>query len=242
MKLRQKIRTKLSQNRFTRWVLNYDARTVIFTVGSLVITASYGAFYAMLCIALRSVWYGMLAWYYLMIVVMRATVVFYHKGKRKRGARSTEYAEQISRAKIYGRCGIIISLLTLPLSLAIMMMIAEKASFSHAGLMIYVSATYTTYKVVMTVRHLIKARKSTDMTIRSVRCINLADTLVSLLALQTAMFHSFSPEGDWSIMNGVTGAVVCLSTVLIGAYMIYNGRRAIKTVNYEVNLNKEKSL
>lgn len=242
MKLKQTIQTKLSKNRFARRFLNYDSRTVIFTVGSLIVTASYGAFYAMLGIALKSVWYGMLAWYYLMIVVMCATVVFYHKGKRKRGALSTEYAEQISRAKIYGRCGIVISLLTFPLSLAVLMMIAEKATFSHAGLMIYVSATYTTYKVVMTVRHIIKARKSTDMTVKSVRCINLADSLVSLLALQTAMFHSFSPDGDWSVMNAVTGAVVCLSTVLIGAHMIYNGRRAIKAINYEVNLEKEKSL
>ncbi len=240
MKLKEKIKATLNSNKFTRRFLDYDFRTVIFTVVSLVITAGYAAFYVLLGIAFLSIWYGMLAWYYVMIVVMRAIVVFYHKGKRKRGNNATDYKEKISRAKIYRGCGIIISLLTLPLSIAILMMVAEKATFSHAGLMIYVSAAYTTYKVVMTIRNIIKAKKSTDMTVRTVRSINLADMFVSILALQTAMFHSFSPDMDWGVMNAITGAVVCLSTVLIGVFMIVGGRRAITQINYEANLQKAK--
>ncbi len=236
MKLKAKIKEKLDKNKFTRRFSDYDFRTVIFTVVSLVITTGYAAFYAMLGIALLSVWYGMLAWYYIMIVVMRAIVVFYHRRKRKLGGNAIEQKEKISRAKIYRNCGIVICFLTLPLSIAILMMVAEKATFSHAGLMIYVAATYTTYKVVMTIRNLIKAKKSTDLTVLTVRSINLADMFVSILALQTAMFHSFSPDTDWSVMNAITGAVVCLSTVIIGVFMIVGGKRAITQINYEANL------
>lgn len=238
MKLKNKIKTKLDKNKFTRRFLDYDFRTVFFTVVSLIVTAGYAIFYAMLGIALLSVWYGMLAWYYVMIVVMRAIVVFYHRRKRRRGENVNEYKERISRAKIYKNCGIVIGLLTLPLSIAILLMVSDHAAFSHAGLMIYVAATYTTYKVVMTIRHLIKARKSTDMTVRTVRSINLADTFVSILALQTAMFSSFTPEFDTAIFNAVTGAVVCLATVLIGIFMIANGKRAVTQINYEANLQK----
>lgn len=236
MKLKEKIKTKLGQNKFTHRFLDYDFRTIVFTVISLIITTGYAAFYAMLGIALLSVWYGMLAWYYITIVVMRAVVVFYHKRKRKRGENASEHEEKISRAKIYEGCGIVIGLLTMPLSIAILMMVSEHATFSHAGLMIYVSATYTTYKVVMTIRHIVKARKSTDMTVRTVRSINLADMCVSILALQTAMFNSFSPNGNWGTMNAITGAVVCLATVLIGIFMVANGKRAITKINYEANL------
>ena len=118
------------------------------------------------------------------------------------------------------------------------MLVSEHATFSHAGLMIYVSATYTTYKVVMTIRHIVKARKSTDMTVMTVRSINLADMCVSILALQTAMFHSFSPNMNWGTMNAITGAIVCLATVLIGIVMVANGKRAITEINYEANLQK----
>ena len=238
MKLKQKIIAKLDSNKVTRRFLNYDFRTVIFTVVSLIITTGYAAFYAMLGVALLSLWFGMLAWYYVMIVVMRAFVVFYHRAKRKRGENAIEYKEKIIRAKVYRNCGIIISLLTLPLSITIMMMVARKATFSHAGLMIYVSATYTAYKVVMTIRHLVKARRSSDLTVRTVRNINLADMCVSILALQTAMFNSFSPDVDWSAFNAVTGAVVCLLTVIIGVFMIVGSKREITKINYEENLQK----
>ncbi len=238
MKLTEKIRTKLNQSKFGSRFLDYDFRTVVFTVVSLIVTTGYAAFYAILGIALLSVWYGALACYYIMLVAMRAIVVFYHKGKRKRGEKAIEHKEKISRAKIYKNCGIVISLFTFPLSIAILLMVAEKATFSHAGLMIYVSATYTTYKVIMTIRNLLKARKSTDLTVRTVRSINLADMFVSVLALQTAMFHSFSPDENWATMNAITGAVVCLVTVFIGIYMISNGKRAITQINYEANLQK----
>lgn len=239
MKLKEKIKAKLNKNKFTRRFLDYDFRTVLFTVVSLVITTGYAAFYAMLGIALLSIWYGMLACYYIMLVVMRAVVVFYHRRKRKRGENINEQKEKISRARIYKNCGIVICLLTLPLSIAILLMVAEKATFSHAGLMIYVSATYTFYKVVMTIRHLVKARKSTDMTVKTVRSINLADMLVSVLALQTAMFHSFSAEFNTDIFNAVTGAVVCLLTVFIGVFLIVGGKREITKINYEANLKNQ---
>lgn len=239
MKISEKIKQKLNQNKFTRRLTDYNFRTVFFTVISLIITTGYAAFYAMLGIALLSVWYGMLACYYMMIVGMRAIVVFYHKGKRKRGENAIEQKEMISRAKIYKNCGIIIALLTFPLSIAILLMVSQHASFSHSGLMIYVAATYTTYKVVMTIRNLLKARRSTDMTVRTVRSINLADMLVSILALQTAMFHSFAPDSDYGVFNAVTGAVVCLSTVIIGAFMIANGKREITKIKYETHLQEE---
>ena len=239
MKLNEKIKSKLNQYKFTRRFLDYDFRTVVFTVVSLIATAIYAAFYAMLGIALLSVWYGMLACYYVMLVVMRAVVVFYHRRKRKRGDNAIEQKEKITRAKIYWNCGVVISFLTLPLSIAILLMVAEKATFSHEGLMIYVAATYTTYKVVMTIRHLVKARKSKDMTVRAVRSINLADMLVSVLALQTAMFHSFSPEFSTDIFNSATGAAVCVLTVIIGVFMIADAKAEITRINYEANLKNK---
>ena len=238
MKLKEKIRIKLNQHKFTQRFLDYDFRTVFFTVITLIITVAYAAFYAMLGIALLSIWYGVLASYYLIIAFMRGLVIFYHRRKRKRNKYLDEHKEKISRAKIYGGCGIIIGLLTLPLSIAIMMMIAEKATFSHAGLMIYVAALYTTIKVVLTIRHIVKARRSTDLTVKCVRCINLADMFVSVLALQTAMFHSFDPEFSTDTFNGITGMAVCLATVIIGVFMIVGSRREVIKINYEANLQK----
>ena len=76
------------------------------------------------------------------------------------------------------------------------------------------------------------------MTVRAVRGINLADMFVSVLALQTAMFHSFSADFNIDVFNAVTGAAVCLATVLLGAFMIMDARREITKINYEENLKR----
>ena len=238
MNLKARLKEKLNKHSLTRRFLDYDFRTVVFTVVSLVFIFAYAAFYAMLGIALRSVWYGVLACYYIMIVVMRALVVFYHGRKRRRKERAVEEDEKISRANIYLACGIIICLLTLPLSIVILLMVGEKATFSHAGLMIYVAAVYTVFKVVMAIRHVVKARRSYDLTVRTVRGINLADMFVSILALQTAMFNSFPTDMNTGIFNGVTGAAVCVATVIIGAFMIAGSRREVIRIRYEANLLK----
>lgn len=239
MKLKERVKAKLNSSKIASKFLDYDFRTVVFTVLSLVITSGYAVFYGMLGIALRSVWYGVLACYYVMIVVMRALVVFYHGRKRRRGDRIVEENEKISRAKICVACGIMICLLTLPLSIVILLMVGEKATFIHAGIMIYVAAVYTTVKVVLAIRHTVKARKSQDMTVRAVRSINLADMLVSIIALQTAMFNSFSADFDTGIFNAITGAAVCLGTLVIGVFMIFGGRRAVTNARYEANLKKK---
>lgn len=235
MGLKEKIIAKLNRHRLTRRLADYDFRTVLFTVISLIITVGYAAIYAVLGVIEHSFWYGVLAWYYLMIVAMRAFVVFYHKGRRSREKRDEVRNEELSRARIFRNCGIIICLLMLPLSFAVMQMVAERAAFKHAGLTIYAAATYTTYKVVMAIRNLIKARRSDFLTVRTARDINLADMLVSVLALQTAMFGSFSPDTDCSVYNALTGAAVCLLIVIIGAVMIYGGTCAVRRAKYAEN-------
>ena len=98
------------------------------------------------------------------------------------------------------------------------------------GPMIYVSAAYTFFKVVMGIINLTIARKNDDMTVKAVRSINFADALVSLLALQTALLHEFSPDSPFfnSIMNAVTGSVVCIFTLVVGIYTVVNANKKIK--------------
>ena len=231
--VKEKVSVLLKKNKFTEKFADYDFRTIFFTVFTLIITVCYAIFYAVMGIVMHSTWYGVLACYYLMIVLMRPTVVGYHGTKKKHYGlqKESEKLKLKTEIKIYAGCGIVIILLTFPLSFAILQMVMDKATFSHSGLMIYVAATYTTYKVIATICHYRKAKKSDDFTVKTVRDINLADMFVSVLALQTAMFNSFSPDYDCSVFNSVTGAAVCLCDIVIGIAMIQKGRRSLRSVN-----------
>ena len=107
-------------------------------------------------------------------------------------------------------------------------MVYANRAFEYAGLMIYASAAYAFYKIIMALYNLVKARKQSDFKIRAVRNINFAYAAVSVLALQTAMFQAFSPEADVSLYNAVTGGAVCLLIVALGAFMFVQATIALK--------------
>jgi hypothetical protein len=99
-------------------------------------------------------------------------------------------------------------------------------------MLIYVVAVYTVIRMYLAIRNIFKARKSKDPTTQSLRNINLAGTLVALLAFQTAMFAEFG-TGDailMRVMNTVTGVVVCLVIIGEGVVMLVRGSRAINNL------------
>lgn len=224
---KEKVVATLKKNKFTERFTDYYFRTVFFTALTLLLTVCYAAFYFIMGIIASSTWYGVLAAYYLMIVAMRSAVVIYHK---KNKSFSDETAKVIREIKIYSDCGVVIIFLTITIIVAVLQIVIKKATFSHSGMMIYAAALYTTIKVITTINNYLKAKKLNNFTIQTVRNINLADMFVSVLALQTAMFNSFSPEEDWSVFNAVTGAVVCVLNLILGFTMLVKGRRELKAV------------
>ena len=213
---------------------NYGARTVVFTIVSFLISVAYGAYNVTLSAIERSVWYGMLAAYYILLACMRGGVITHHRkkhSKEKRGIKvENEYVNQINR---YRNCGIMLIVMTFALLIAVLQMVLIDRTFTHNGLMIYVSAAYTVYKVTMAIINIVRAKKQEDMTVQALRNINMADALVSILALQTSMLVAFSQENyelSPTTLNGVTGGVVCAMIFVLGIYMTVKACKKLKDI------------
>ncbi|MBQ8684987.1 MAG: hypothetical protein IJ514_02300 [Clostridia bacterium] len=204
---------------------NYGFRTVLFSAVSLVISVGYSVYNGVIALMLPSLWYGALAAYYILLVAMRGGITLYHgKNRGKEG-------DELVELKKYRTSGILLVVTILALSIAILQMVAANEGFVHMGLMIYVAATYTFYKITMSIVNLVRANKQTGYTIRALRDINLADAAVSVLALQTAMFHSFGDEGlNTGLANALTGAAVCLVVLTLGVMMIVSANKKLKQV------------
>ena len=151
---------------------NYGFRTVLFSALSLTISILYGLYNGVIALIFHSIWYGALAAYYIILVCMRGGIVLYH-GK-KRGKERKDATEM----RKYRNCGILLIVTILALSIAILQMVAAGAGFEKQGLMIYVAATYTFYKMTMSIVNIFKARRSQDYTVQTLRNVNLADALV----------------------------------------------------------------
>ena len=147
--------------------------------------------------------------------------------------------DEYTKAKVYRNSGIITLILNVALSVAIAQMIFSDAHFTYIGWTIFAYATYSFYKITMSIIALIKAHRQTDLTVRAIRNINLVDALVSILALQTALLTMFS-DGNINIplFNTFTGIVVSLLSLGIGIYMIVSANKKIKIIKKE-NLNNE---
>ncbi|MBE5732030.1 MAG: hypothetical protein E7353_03245 [Clostridiales bacterium] len=233
---KRKIMDMIDSNRFTHTLRkDYGFRTVIFAIGSFTMSIAFSAFNGYMGIAFASIFNGALAMYYIVLALVRGGVLFHHgKGAKKDDTYHEKDDER--RAKIYRNIGILILILSVALSAIIAQMIFDDRHFSYPGWTVFAFAAYAFFKITMSIINLFKARKHDDMTVRAIRNINLTDAMVSIIALQTALLHTFGTEGiDISLYNTLTGCVVSGGTYAIGIIMIVVGVKTLKILKSEKN-------
>ena len=216
---------KWSENKpfWNRVFTEYGFRAILFSVGSFIINLAFAVYNGSVAIVIRSIWFGALAAYYILLIVLRGMIlVYYAKRNKAVKAGQSEKTTLLKDLRIYRICGIVLLLLPIALSFAILQMVRANNSFVHTGITIYVYAIYAFYKIIISIYNFVKTRRSGEMTVRAAKNINLADAFVSILALQTAMFHEFSTKNAIGIatMNAITGAIVCALTAALGIFMI----------------------
>ena len=203
----------IKRTRFGRRLLeHYGFRTVVFAGVSFIFNILYALFNGLIAIVSRSIWYGALATYYIVLTCMRGGIISYH------GTPASKRSLQIELRKYRG-CGILLTTLPLCLSFAILQMVVAGSAFVRWGWTVFAFAAYAFYKIIMAIYNVVKSRKMEDMTVRALRDIGLADAMVSILALQTTLLYAFS-TGNNGAANALTGGVVCALTVVLGVYML----------------------
>ena len=240
-KMKASITVWMENHEFTYLLLrNFGFRTVIFAIGSFVMSLLFSGFNAYMGIANRSIWYGALAAFYIALAFIRGGVLTYHS--KKIGKQKDTQNDEYVKAKVYRNSGIITLILNIALSAAIAQMIFSGAHFTYIGWTIFAYAAYAFYKITMSIISFIRAHKQTDLTVRAIRNINLVDALVSILALQTALLTMFSEEGvNISLMNTLTGIAVSVISISIGIYMIVSANKKMKELQKE-NISNEQSI
>ena len=222
--LKDRVCNLLMSNRLSRTVMeNWGFRTILTSTFALAMSIFNSVLNAYLGISERSIWFGALAAYYIFLALMRSGLLVYHRTKK-------DYeTEGLTRAKRYMLCGILLLILNAALSSAIAQMIFDDRSFSYKDWLIFAFAAYAFYKIIMAVRNAIKARRQDDLTIQAIREINLVDAAVSILALQTALLHTFGDGSiDISLFNTLTGSAVSIFSVGLSIMMIVRGHKTIK--------------
>lgn len=213
---------------FTQNIIdNYGFRAVITAILSLTINIGYALFEGIYAIITLSIWYGALSGYYIVLSILRFFVIrkFYKAGKEKVDDKNSN---QITMWKTYQKCGAALMLLSVAISIAIVQMVLSDKHAEYIGVMIYAVATYTFYKVTISIVNIIKARKYQNAYLRVLKNINFADALLSLVSLQAALIATFSTGYELKPLNAVTGGVTCVLIVGMAILMIITASKKIR--------------
>jgi len=212
-----------------RIVKDYPFRTVILACGSILMTACYTAFNALIAALEISVWYGTLAVYYGTLVLLRGTVLIRKSISRRR--RLPQWLSERRDAESYRLCGVFLILLALVFAVALIQVVEEDRLFSYSHISVYVAAIYTGIKIMFAIGNLFKAKRQENLSVQAIRSINFADALVSVLSLQVAALY-FLDIGDAALdaklMNSIAGNAVYLAILYMGISMILRGNKLLK--------------
>lgn len=173
----------------------------------------------------KSVWFVTLAVYYILLAIMRFSLLYHVRKKEEAGKNKT------SAWRRYRLCGIILLFMNFALSGIVVLVIRQNGGFEYPGVLIYIMAMYTFYTTIMAVWNVVKFRKYKSPILSAAKVINLTAALVSMLSLETAMLTQFGAADDVQfrrIMTGSTGAGVSAIVLGMAVYMIVHATKCLK--------------
>lgn len=216
-RIRLAARQKISNSEFGGRYLNDLAfRGNINLCLGMTIDFFYVAFRIAVGIIYVSVWFVSMAVYYLILGGIRLFLVM-------------NYRRRSSAAEIrcYRLTAWFLFLLNIPMGGMILLMVTTNSGYSYPEIVIYGSAMYTFYTLIMSVINLVKYRRLGSPILSAAKVLNFIAALMSVLGLQTAMIAEFSTEDDSfrRLMNGITGTAVWAAVIAAAVYMLVRSGR-----------------
>lgn len=178
-------------------------------------------------IVFKSVWFITVAVYYILLAVMRASLLHY---MRKAGG------DKVSEWHRYRLCGIILLFMNFALSGMVVLVVHQNSGFEYPGVLIYIMAMYTFYAAITAVLNVIKFRRYGSPVLSAAKVINLTAAMVSMLSLETAMLTQFGAADDpvfRQVMTASTGAGISVIVLGMAVFMILRSTKQLKQIKPE---------
>lgn len=214
--IRETIKPAIAANPYANKVTtDYRLRTILFAVSGMVSNIIFAVFNGAVGIVSHSAWFGTLSAYYILLSIMRAGIV----RQERRLVVIKDKRERVRRELwVYRINSVLFIFMAVVLAGAVVLLLNSQGGKNYPGFTIYAVAAYAFYKIIMSTIQVIRVGKRKSPILSITRRIGYIDSCVSILTLQTAMFASFAngEEEFIKVMNGITGAVVCVMVLSLG--------------------------
>lgn len=212
-----------------RYMTDASFKVRVSLYNSLAINLLYSAFKLIAGIYFSSVWWGAIAFYYMVLALIRFLLLRYMNSKKD---------HLLSEYRRYRLCGILMVLLNLALSGIVVQMVWQNKAYTYSEIILITIATYTFYTVTVSIIDLVKYHKFKSPVMSASKAIRFAAALVSVLNLETAMLAQYSDDEAFRrLMTALTGGGVCLIVLAISVIMVVRANRAI----HEIQINNSQT-
>lgn len=222
------------RNTFTkRFVTDFSFRAVFFAYGSLITTIALAIIKAWMGIRYFSIWFGLLAGYYIIISIARFQLLKSHRKLGRNLFELTHFSQEWTSYKV---SGFLLLTTTIFLEIAIIFMVYNRHVYHYHGMLIYLMAFYDFSCLTKAIHQMFRLRKQLSPIIKAIKILSFSTSLVSLLSLQSAMFVSFGSGTNFrlqQLMNFITGTSICSILCLLGAFMVRKGTREYEKLKGE---------
>lgn len=195
---------------------------------SLYGTFGFNAVYAVfqLCLGLwhHSAWFYAMAGYYLLLAMMRLTLVRHTSHHAAGEDTPLEWRK-------YRFCGWLLLVMNLALAIFTLYFVFRIRTFLHHEVTTIAMATYTFTALTLAIINAIRYRKYGSPAYSAAKAISLVSATVSMLTLENAMLTTFGQDSSEifrQIILGASGIVVILVVQGIALNMIVNARRKLR--------------
>ncbi len=209
----------LASNRYSSRIINdLELRTRLSLYFGLFINMVYAMFKLSTGIMYRSSWFISIAAYYFILGIIKFLLLL---GVRTSSKAAENDRKKRSELRYCRSTGLLLLALDLAMAAITVNMILRDKRYQYPGMVIYVSAGYTLYRLIASTINVIKYRKISNPLMSAAKALDFATALMAIFALQTAMLTKFGGAGIYvAVFNSLTGGIVCFSVLLIAVYVI----------------------
>lgn len=196
----------------------------------------YAAFNMLMGILFASPWQGALALYYIVLGMMRLTLI---QNQRE----SNQYTDPTSRkiCEYYGylRCGYMMFALNICVNGVVVQVIRHDEGAHYPVYMIGIFAVYALVMLNISAYNLVRYRHDHSPNFSATKVISFSMALMAILSLQTAMFSQFGQDFQHGKgMNMSLCCLICLCIHSAGIYMIVSAKKNLRILQAQEPLAK----
>lgn len=187
---------------------DYAFRTMIYAALSFLATAIFTIYNLYLGIFYRAEWNYCIAAYYAALVCFRAIVILYER--KLNFSTESDALKHIKKCRAFLAESILLFIVDLSLITPVSLMVMQKKAVKYSSIPAIIIAAYTTYKISISAKNYLKARKQSNLCVKILKDISLIDAAASILSLQYTLIMTFGDgvRGDMLTMCATTSFII----------------------------------